>query len=684
MTQLTSIIKKVDSKAKPSNSWEKRIVLGINGEILEKEPSFFSRNSAEYYIVSNSSNELFADHTTSSFKIEVFGKGKFIDIKILSKVGCMEGKEHIFAQNLGYKSEHSAELTLNNYIRDWINSFVANNQNDFIDNFYQNQYGNKLLDYIKGKAKETGIIFQDILYYLEGQEYLKTISVKNDKIETRFKDSTKNYTFALDATLLVNEEKKINVISTHKRPADLEKIIYEQIKEYFPKNVDSEPFASNRLSVENQIRVFLNLLLEQYGREIGAIKLTSGDIPEVPEIIEKDFAVSVNTPEYPEPIRVNNKILIKRVDIAKYIDNQPENLDEWLKKQVEETIASSFFGFKYSEINERFENFKLNIKENLKSIVHKIGYELEQIIVIPSFKGLEPLEKIDFYIDSAFITKDQEEVTLKTEIHVAVNDLKKISQYIDNDRIKSVESDLKELCFKEIKKFIAIVTVDNFHKNFEFTKLQIVKQISEIILEQFGATITYIFFDRGEEDVVRKMAELKKVGWTKFESEIHSVIDYGRITFGGEFRVESGDLELWQIFRNQDIKIDNLKAAIENSLKSNLKTKSSKGYLGYKTDEDRDKIHKVIETTAIETIKTNYGINIKVSNIDRNEQDWETSGTKMRERILEEITSLNQGLLEATAAGLYDEAKDIKKRLNNLNREIKNLDAPQNRKQLGK
>lgn len=684
MTQLNSIIRRTDRKEKPANKSEKRVIFGSNGEVLQNEPSRFSLSSAEYFLVTNSNEGQFADHTSSSFKIEVFGQDKYIEIKILSKVGCIKDMEEVAAKRLGYQANHSPELTFNDHLREWTNNFIGINQNDFIDNFYRNQYGNQLINEIKNRAKEIGMEFREVRYYLEGQDQLKTLSVQNDKLETRFKDSVENHTFTVNATLLVNEERKMKVISTHRRQGELERFIYEHLKEYFPEKVEFESFASKYSTVISAITKHLDKLLETYGRKIGVIKITCPSLPEAPMVVEKDLTVTINTPEYPKPIRINSKVLIKRVDIAKFINYKPENLDEWLQKQVEATIASSFFGFKYSEIKERFETLKSNIKDNLKGSIYQIGYDLEQILVIPSFDGLNELEKIEFKIEETFITNDQEQVKLKTELNIAVKNLKKVSQYIDNNKISNISVDLKELCKNEIKQYIHSVHVEEFHRNFESAKSDLTNLIKEEIFNEFGAEITYIFFDRGEEEVIRKMALLKKVGWTKFQSEILSVIDFGAITFYGEFLVESGDLELWQIFRNQDISIENLKEGIQNSLISKLKTKSSRDFLGYKTDDKRLEVHGLIERIAIETIKSNFGINIKISNIDRNEQDWEIKmGINRRKQILETIGALHEDLLDATAAGLYAEAKDINKRLDNLHKEIKKLDTGYERKQLG-
>ncbi len=623
MPQLSPIINKVDKQTVENKQCEKRIIFdNKTDKIIYKEPSMFSFSDVDYYIISNSSSGLFAKHITSSFEVRVFNKEKYINIKIISELGCIAGKEELFLTSVLSRKANNFDTALSNCIKDWIYEFIGENTKGFIDGFYQNQNEKQLLDHIKNKAREIGITFKHIICNLEGREYLTTINARTDKIETRFKDSVVDYLFSFDATLLVDEENKINAISTHKLLSDFERLLKVELKEYFPKHISFERFISNRQSVKSEFIKHLNLLLKLYGRKVETIEIATNIDYDAPEQIKKDFPLTFKTSKYKDDIKLSNQILIQRANIAKFNSNKPkENLENWLEQQVQQSIDNVFFDKEYSEIYENFKELKTQIENELREKVSYIGYELRQIIVIPSFETINDLA-MRIRIDETFVTSNKEKIKLMVEIDLEITQFEKIRKYIDSGKIDTLKENVTSLCVSEIKRFINSVDAQSFYENFLTTdevqqlsaKHRLEMMIRNKLIDSFNPKISRVLIDVGEDKIIDQIQTLG-TNWNEFNVSVASrVADRKETRISGLFRITNHDVNYWLTFQYQNIKIDDITNNIIKSLTSKLQQEDSR-YLAYTSIKHRDMFDDAISKIIKNSIKKAFGLEIDIQNI---------------------------------------------------------------------
>jgi hypothetical protein len=665
--QFESIIRRVNKETFPRRNSERRIVIDNATQKAVDKTRFFGTYT--YYMVSNSTSTRNVPFISSIFPVVDAGHRK-IDISIHCQINCPPGNETKLAEAL-YQIDKYPGNKLDEFVEQWLMGFIQDNQTDFIDNFFQIR--DSLVAYIITTARnQLGLDFQAVRCVLEGENQLETIHLTLEKVLLRFMDSIEEHSFTADVTLLIDPQNKINAIARKMPKANLEQLIRREAREFFFNHVRIENVYTDHEGVENSFKAYTEKLLRHYGRRIGAILLkneTNG-VSEPVKTLEKKIVVSLDVPEYPNPIKVENQIFITRQDTGKFNANKQENFEQWLEDNVRSVIKQVYFGLRYDEIIEHSYALENRVKADLRKLVERLGYSLDQIIVIPTFKELDILQKLEFSIDQEFITRDHQKVKLKVLVK-AVGDKrsKKIIPYINN--IQVLPGEMRSLVFDEISKHLRIIDSQEFYENFDdeenpqgTVKATLTDLISDKIKRFFDARIHYLSFDLGETEFIRLMDDLKKE-WHKFEVEIRSVVDDKTNSFSAWFRVQDNTLGRWKIFQTQRFSITDIKERIIETLKSKLSARPSRD-LTYKNEDSLDFAEGMIRSIAVNSVQEAFGLTIIVRDVHRNTTVAENIFDEFNQLYQDQIKDLVIKQMKAAADGDIALAKEYETRIDYL------------------
>lgn len=644
--QFNSIIKRVSKNDLQKFSGKKVIVENNSGKVVDKEAFLSFSGTYSYYIVLTNKSFSF---TSSVFSITGTDNRK-IKVFIETQIVCKDGKEKKVVESLHQIDEHPGNK-FDSIIEDWVLEITDANPN-LIDSFIQNRQS--LTDKLVTKVEnEVGLTLRNTRCFIEGENELETIHIALKQMSLRFADSVEEHSFDIDISLLVDEANKVNAIARSKTRTEFERIFEKKVREYFLNQVRIENIYSNYEKVKEDFKLYVKESLKFYGRKLGAIELKDITAKEPPKTLNKTIPVDIKVPGYfPKSFKIENQIFITREDSAKFISNKPDDLEKWLDESVQNTVKEVYFAKTYKEIIDKKKELEDQVKQNLYSIVKKIGYKLDQIIIIPTFEELKLLKKIEFVIDDNFITKDQKEVKLKISIQGEGNESsEKITSYLSN--IQNLPREIRGLVLSEVKQFIHKIDSSFFYENFDDTedlqdsvKTQLTVLISNKLKQVFDVKIKYLTFDVGETEIIKRMNDLIEE-WHEFEVEIQSLSDRKSNTFLGSFRVDGNARGLWRIYQKQKFSIGEIKERIVNSLQSRLSAYPGE-YLSYRNPESLEFVEGLIKSISTQAVRESFGVEILVGTIRR--------GSTIEEKELDEFSDL---IRDARKKALKDKINEI-------------------------
>jgi hypothetical protein len=634
----------------------------------EARTTFLSKNSGgwfrklEYYLVKNSKDGYFVQHSTSEIDIHDFATDRRLPIVIKSKIGCPEGQEEKLVLALAHKTLASG-LVLQDYERGWVDAMSALDSGQFLDRFLATGLV-ELLKTIKVNGLRIGIDFQEIRCELPKAP--TTIRLELSGLSATFKDSTEKRTFHLEVNLDVDKKRLINALSTFQRQSDLELLVKNSVVSFLQTEIEFEVFVSSRLQVQDSFRTYLDQRLAKFGRKAGAVLIKDDEVAEkAPRMIDKRLTVSIDVPEFPKPVPVACQIQIERENIAISRANGPENLDEWLLNQYTDAVKRAFFGLKYYEIYVEFEAIKGSIKSRLSELLKTVGYKLEHIIVVPSFQGLSDLENIEVRVDDRFVTADQERVKLKVIAEVGINDFSNIRGFVDKGDLDELVKKIEKTFLTEIDHLVRSLESNDFYKNFLArgdldenlsVKKRLHENLQSELVERFGAELRSIRFDIGETEILDKINSLK-AKWHRFNVMIESRLGDRRTTeISGSFKVVSHLVTSWPVFQYQAIGIEDITNNISNALISELHTADS-NIIAFLSVEDRSKFDSHIINLIEKSVESAFGLKIEVRHIETRAVD---QTGKILEMSAKANAAITERIFDMIEAGI-DATEEVKK-----------------------
>jgi hypothetical protein len=658
--QFELIVRRVKKNIIPLRAAEKRIIIdNYTGKAVEKSSIM---GSYTYYIVTNSNDLRNVPFTSSVFPV-VDDKNRKINLSVTCQISCDPGCESLAAEALHQQYEYPAN-TLDNLVETWLLEFVRQQSDPatFIDTFFQNRENLQLYLFERAKS-QTGLNFYPVKCLLEGEAELGTIHITLKDVLLRYSDSVTEHPYSADISLLVDPNNKINAIARARTKSQFEAIVNRHLREYFFNQVSLADLYDNREGVESKFKAHLGAILRPYGRRIGAILLKTTTPPGVEEALRVTITVPIEVPEYSKRINVENQVLIKISDPAKYYANKQDDLKKWLEENVHRIVTDVYFGLRYDSIISDERKLKEEVEKILKSRVEGIGYSLDHFILIPALQELKILEKIEIEIDDEFITKDYQKVKLVVSIKARGDRYSsKIKEYINN--IMTLPAGMKEAVLDEITKYLRQITAQYFYENFDndqnpqaiTVRGRLRRIISGKLKEVFDAQILFVSFDIGENEKIRKMEELKK-GWHIFKVDIVSRTDFNTSSFSGWFRVQDNELGGWNIFQPQEFSINEITERICESLKSRLSAIAS-NRLAYQDPNQQINVENLIKKTALDAIKESFGIAIVMRDIRM------TNGPA--DYVRAAINDLEKRIVLAIADGDYKIAGELSENLDFL------------------
>jgi hypothetical protein len=636
---LDNIIKSVDKKKFLSSAPEQRCIIECkSGKAKDRAGRF---ENVDYFLVTHS---VTVKHTGSSIHIED-DTGRYIDICPSYRVSCPPGNQTRVAENL-YSEASGPAVVLDRIIESWIIKAAGANVADFIDT-YLAQRASLQAQIVDDARAHIGLDLKGIELALDDEEAaLKTLRLEFKSLLVGVSDFEEEQSLNFIGDLRVDERNKINAIATHKQRWKLNDRIQEEILEFFSEKVELEQLYGDLVIVRDDLKRYLNERLKWAGRQFGNVFLKRAVLEEIPPFIKKAIPVRLEVPEYPDEIKIDNRIEMVRKDAAKFKANKPESLEDWITEQVEQVVSSVFFGKTYVDILLKREQLQDEIKIELNRRAAAIGYTIRQLITIPDLEPITWLDKIEFEVDDEYTTRASQKVRLKVSVKAKLSSLRDVESYLN--RRQSVPAAMKEDCYSDLRQFIHEIDSENFYA-FEYpvgkedsVRTQIIELIRTMLVHRFNADVISIAPEMGETDITVRERTLKRQ-WQDFVAVVETRRDLGQVTVTGKFRVTGIDPGYWIVFESQDFGIEEVRKHIEDTISAAF-SMASPTTVNFTDEMSKSGLEEALNRICGDSVSRAYGVRIALENVDRR-------GTELEVMLSQKLISLKKEYIESLARG---------------------------------
>jgi uncharacterized protein YegL len=676
---LDAVIKKIDENAQFSqfsnSSAQKIVFTDIKGKPLSRKPfwgGYFS------FLVSTKN---VAEFSIPGFEISDFGTRRCIPVSIGCKISCPVGHEAKIASKLS--EADTPAIAFENKVNAWLDK----EKKKFpFDVFSGNpaKYFLQIKESVENKINsEIGLVAELSLSFSRNSlDQLKSIEIKTSNLLVLVLDYNDQINLGFKAKLIVEKDKIINAILSINIQNDLEKLLKEEIRNYFRKNISLYDYCYNLVEIRSRLIEHLDNFLAQYGREIEYLLLEIDKSLLMPEVPQIKYDVVCDIQEYPESIIIKNKFELepRYANVAVYHRSQITDLQNWFKSKLEKIVKKQLFDSRYTDLSLNFEPIARNIRERLEDEAKRVGYSVRLITTTPDLP-IYKLRNFSFKVSGIFSTKYYN-VQVKLEIIISgkIKDLSDIKDLI-NSRV-DIESLMIEKVHDSVSQLLHTTEPEHFYFHFEYSqegksvKTELIERIARILESEFYASEISVIPKMLDTDLTERFHKLQNQ-LNFFEIVIDSLRDLKEsVTYRGSFRIERVAQDKWHIFQAREHSINEIQYYLERFLLSRLKTLASDD-LKFKDPLKLQEAEESISALAQEEIAEQFGVELKISALDRlrTDQDnnwnaaWATSAQDEFTEILEEIKT-NSELRAVDKQLLADQLASKRIELQNLQTEL--------------
>ena len=650
------------------------------GEKQLEKVKFFQRRKAgkNLLVISGNGNE--AEDKVLGVPLRDFRRQWSIDLEVSYLASCNRGDEVKLAETLSPGVHPGA--VLHNLIRQWIKEYGSSSPEVLIENYYSSVAD--LEAHISKKAREdVGLRLQATIRIEHEDKALDAIEAPPTNIPVRLRDYNEKQNLRLKTEVGVDEDRRIFAILYKSEIPKFEGLVKTTIQEYFATNVSLQEFHTQLLApaFKQPLLDRLNSVLRSYGRKINYLTL-EGQIKAIDDFREFSHDVRYRIQEYKSEIVIKNAVQMTLQDYARYKTVGPENLEIWVKENLDEVVRQVLFDKKYIDLLIGFDRSATEIKLRFTARAATIGYSIKQLITGPDLPPYEWLKNFTVKVDHSFeIRYSKFPVRLSIVITARINALEDIEKYLNHQL--DIPSEMSAAVVDEAEQFLHTIDPERFYLRFSFTERDEGGPVDQILEEKircrlhqdFKATIVTVTVDMGETALTLLYNELRKtpgefnVALRPYEA--NSPYD---VVYSGHFRIETIHYDHWDKFQSSDPTIAGIKEHLEKHLKAELSTLPHEE-LAYRTREQQKRVTSVIEKLACERILSEFGLVIAVSMVSRQitrgelglkEQTrtiYELGQVEAQERIEEVIRTISKLKSERLELMVGDaDAAEIKKK----------------------
>ncbi|GGD05253.1 SPFH domain-containing protein [Hyunsoonleella pacifica] len=735
---ISNIIQKISNDDLPKNlkPYEFIFAFDIKKKKIVEAPKGikkrFSFTAIDYYLLNQNST---IDITFSDFPTKG-GDGVELDLSVklnlelkdgLSKDGLKAPIEKFISEG---KSYSNYEQLLRDVIRMKIKSFVKNysqsNPNTFVEDFFKAK--KKLEGEIAGQLENYGLDGH-IKITSKNETQIPRILEFEKRIEVRVKDLGKLLHIKYKIEALLDSNKKNLALQSFGKENDINTKIEIALKEFIG-NYSYKDFLDER---EDKIIVpfkskELTQILANFGRKVNYFQIEH-DKGSTLEITSETFEETVECKiiGYNKPIKVENYVMLAIKDPAKYEKANIEDLNKWIRENIQKVTKRLLFGESYSSIVLHDSRIEEAIKENLHEICIESGLEVDQHVVTPDLPPLK-IKKEGFDIESnrIYSTKSSSvSIEIKLVLSGKIPDLEKIPDYI-NPNI-DISEEIKKTAEKATKRILhrtqphaAFMYFDllpegesiyedcpNCHVR-ERIRIEITKELEGFFISKLDVNPSI-----NETGPVEKVTILKR-GVNKLEMEIkpwNGNEDAERVNFHIHYQIEGVNPNYWDKFQtylsSEEAEIyESIDETLIGDFKSKLPTLPME-YLRFRDFNTLKEVKsKVIDPVTVK-IASVTGLNVQIVNFYRDTTQWEELNIADTEHLgstlqqsnrdalaishnarLKELNVLNKrkiDLIQDNEDGDNDDAiADINKKIIEITEEIPNFQISKGKRHLKK
>ena len=431
-----------------------------------------------------------------------------------------------------FASSKSFTDEIDKKLKTWTAQFIERIKPEYFIDRYAIQVIELQNNLYKRAKTEVGLKL-DFQIQLEKQEQLRSISIGTTKqpvpLTVRVKDCGDELQLRVRTDLNYDESNIIKAV-LHSLPGQeltIVNLVIKKIKEFLVESVTINEFSYElKTIVRDNLAVFLNHNLLDYGRKVEFLSLESDAITIIPqEIIEITYIVTCRVQGYSKPVKINNSIQLLPKDLSMFRKTLPANqkvgeespLNVWVKRKLDKIVTSLLLHQCYIDILTRFSPISLAIKTSIENEVKTIGFSTENIILAPDLEHLELTH--EFTLDDKegceYLTNSTNiKVKLNTAVTARIVDFTKIEAYLDAsiEDIKTLmQSAIQGVIQEKLSNVVPARYYVRFYHNDQGRSLE--EEIEKIIIkkltESFGAEVKSVAVRPIDTAIVTYYRELR-------------------------------------------------------------------------------------------------------------------------------------------------------------------------------
>jgi hypothetical protein len=551
MAAMDSVIRVVSSGAEVDPRWQALITIDTKtGQPVTSRSLLFGKY--RYFLVTNNrSPHGRAEYVGLPMEVRDFEAGRSVGIKVDYRIECSPGREGMLASAVG--SAESPEEGFHALLLGWLHEIVQRNgEAAFIESFDHHQ--TQIRTYLRDRAeREMGTIL-NVRLTLEDGGSCAPVRLQQVTLQVPLADGGP-VAVTFDADIEVPAQLRARALRHAATPAGFEQRLRQHVQEYFAKTVTLTQYYE-KLSTEVRTGVLRHVgqVFEAEGRAVTRVELRGSAVPAralEQRVVEHKFGLRIG--EQKKDVTVENRMLLKRVSIGKYVSAGAPELESWAKNQVQSIASEVLVKATYTDLCFRFEPLRKTIEARMKDAARSVGYDVDHFVTVTDLRVHR--KEFSFHLEPAHLPTKDASVLVGLAIFVEgrIRDLSKLASYLSQDA--DFEEALKKRVVEAARYLLCRVDPESFYVYFEGgrtpNQLSVEHQLKEAIVaalaRDLGAEVTGITCNPLETDISKLFVELIK----KPTDLVVSVLPRGtaeEIVFDGTFDAQAVTIEGWREF----------------------------------------------------------------------------------------------------------------------------------------
>ncbi len=443
---------------------------------------------------------------------------------------------------------------------------------------------------------------------------------------------------AIRIDLELGDTGRADVVLSRARLPDLHAIVPREIRAFVRRQISLAEFPKIGAGEARQALVsHLDEVLRPLGRRVGALVLQPGNVlaapqdqPSVLEVVDVPCTVR----EYPRPVTIANRVLLRVVDLVKYRGEASPELRTWLRDTLNRLVPETLFDACYTDLLLRFDRWEERIKQAVHAAAERIGCEISQFITDPDLPEKILVKPFVIRTEGAFETR-LHGVEAKLEVVVTA----RIPRLEDIASLLAREPDIPRAMEVAVRTAIEVgmhtLHPERFYIRFGFAdplrhaeetqsvEAELMELVERRLTEgEFHAEVVGTVIKIVEPDLIRGFRELQEAT-PDFVLRVES-LDAEVVDFAASLRVVAVHNDGWQRFRVLTGGIEQITANVRDQVDTVLHTLPAAELL-YQGEAERSALEARVSTAVLQYATEQFGLVVRLSNFRRTRTESETA-----------------------------------------------------------